>query len=111
MVLVLQEAEASVLLFVVRLEVQNDITEALWRQRRDEVRATASINTSCVKALNMVFTSNFGELFDNLLLRFTLGDGANKQTVVGDGYTNTDLLTGANLMIITLERRENVETI
>lgn len=58
------------------------------------------------KAFNMTFTSNFGELFNNLLLCFTLGDGANKQTVVGDGYTNTDLLTGANLMIITLKRRE-----
>lgn len=33
MVFVLQEAEASVLALVLRLEVEDDVTEALWRER------------------------------------------------------------------------------
>lgn len=49
-----------------------------------------------------MITCDFGELLNNLLLCFTLGNRTNEQPVVGDRYTHADVLPWADLVIITL---------
>lgn len=75
-VFILQEAEASVLALVLRLKVEDDVTEALWKERQSRLVGQNQIDQCSPQT--KLFTCDFRKLLDNLLLCFTLRDGANK---------------------------------
>lgn len=55
-------------------------------------------------------TGNFGKLLHDLLLSFALGDGAHKQTIVGNRDAHTDVFPRTNFIVVTLQERLQSES-
>lgn len=53
----------------------------------------------------MTLTGNFGKLFHYLLFSFALGNGAHKQTIIGNRDANTNVFAGPNLIVVTLQEK------
>lgn len=54
-------------------------------------------------------TCNFSKFLDNLLFCFALGDGANKQPVVGHGDAHTDGFPWSNFTVVALRKRREAQ--
>lgn len=54
-------------------------------------------------------TGNFGKLFHYLLFSFAFGNGAHKQTIVGNGDAHTNVFTGPYLIVVTLQQKKEIQ--
>lgn len=49
-------------------------------------------------------TCNLWKLFNNLLFCFALGDGSNKQSVIGHRDAHADVFTRSNFTVVALQK-------
>lgn len=49
-------------------------------------------------------TCDFGKFFNNLLFCFTLGDGANKESIIGHRDAHADVFTWSNFIVVALRK-------
>lgn len=57
-----------------------------------------------VKKKTVWLTCYFRKFFNNLLFRFTLGDGANKQSIIGHRDAHSNVFSWSNFIVVALQK-------
>lgn len=81
------------------------ILTAQYRQLT-QVQKKRTLSWKVISLAKHLPTCDFRKFLHYLLLGFALGDGSNKQSIIGHRDTNTNVFARADLAVVTLKERD-----